>query len=1029
MPGTYTNTLYPPQVDTFMPAFVGEYFTTTNGDNKNPVVYVSYSLSPYNEASKIKRVHVSLVDQKSNSNALDNPTGILVVENDSNNANAQNGLYYDKNTEMYYVPIYASDLSGGSLKGSWKNNQYYKVQLRFDCVESGTIESTDTTDNLWHKDYLKDSAKLQTYLNTNRTNFSEWSTVCLIKPILEPQIFLVDFDDSNYDPNNPKAFHRGIFPISGMCYFGPTTENRKEDETLQSYAVKVMNEETQEQVYPSEENSPLKYIYTGMNPDPNSIYTQLNLQSFIPENSQSNIYSFQLYCTTKNQYQFKSKKYKFQIADADEQTPFNPYENGLFTAKLTDEDNGIVEIHLENNKSLEGTVYIQRTSSVDNYLTYETLYSEKFYGKTVDITIYDNTVETYNWYKYKAQYVNKDGNISNYYDAKNITEGYEKSEPIFPQFYDAIISRKDRQLRLQYNYKVSSMKSVVNRSKIDTLGGKYPKFAENAQMNYKQFSISGLISAQADENRLFLKEKDYFGTDKTTGLYNDYQNFLEKEYPINLGTKTEYYPPNSDNQSLVAISGTNGLDLMDAVRNAEARQSYNYFWEREFREEVVKWLNDGEPKLYRSMTEGVMAVMITDISLTPNQTLSRRLWDFSATVYEIADGNSLETLNDLGICDLQLAKTKYVTDNPEDDETQYTVLQKISQLYKVTITEKLVKQGLLSKSIASEFEQRYTGVLSKKQPSAYKMKNIRIYFHSAPHKYLQTSNNELVLLTEDSNGNLTIDGINTIDERDKERIQLGYCINVTVNGENINILVNSKGYYQIPDNIDVTDISVETLGDVVTIDYILLYQERSKADTVVSSTYVTKTVVGQESGSFALDENLGDKIRNKYTYIKHEYNQTTIESIQKMQYWKGISLDVTPYALVSIKYKTGQTVDKEFTNCIVGETGVLNLLKDYPIQDIRFRGRKMTIIREKDRQNYLKTWECFMDEGQTYKRVSDVKNPKYNTVYNIGNDKYIYYINGEWYQVFEDSNGASITAKVPIEGMINYLGSVVRSEY
>ena len=36
MPGTYTNTLYPPQVDTFMPAFVGEYFTTTNGDNTNP---------------------------------------------------------------------------------------------------------------------------------------------------------------------------------------------------------------------------------------------------------------------------------------------------------------------------------------------------------------------------------------------------------------------------------------------------------------------------------------------------------------------------------------------------------------------------------------------------------------------------------------------------------------------------------------------------------------------------------------------------------------------------------------------------------------------------------------------------------------------------------------------------------------------------------------------------------------------------------------------------------------------------------
>ena len=46
----------------------------------------------------------------------------------------------------------------------------------------------------------------------------------------------------------------------------------------------------------------------------------------------------------------------------------------------------------------------------------------------------------------------------------------------------------------------------MNRQKIDTLGGRYPKFVENAQMNYKQFSISGLISAEGDFNRTFLSE-------------------------------------------------------------------------------------------------------------------------------------------------------------------------------------------------------------------------------------------------------------------------------------------------------------------------------------------------------------------------------------------------------------------------------------------------------------------------------------------------------------------------------------------
>ena len=136
MPGTFTNTLYPPQVDTFMPAFVGKYLDSTESPNAaDPVVYISYSLSPYNHAEDIKRVHVSLVDQKTNSNALKNATGILVVENDSENAT--NGLYYDSNAEMYYVPIYASDLMG---EEGWKNNQYYKVQLRFDTVKTSEIE-------------------------------------------------------------------------------------------------------------------------------------------------------------------------------------------------------------------------------------------------------------------------------------------------------------------------------------------------------------------------------------------------------------------------------------------------------------------------------------------------------------------------------------------------------------------------------------------------------------------------------------------------------------------------------------------------------------------------------------------------------------------------------------------------------------------------------------------------------------------------------------------------------------------------
>lgn len=56
---TVLSTLYPPLVDTFMPAFI----------NTEPA-YITFSISPYNEKKQIKYVHVSLVNQQTNINAL-----------------------------------------------------------------------------------------------------------------------------------------------------------------------------------------------------------------------------------------------------------------------------------------------------------------------------------------------------------------------------------------------------------------------------------------------------------------------------------------------------------------------------------------------------------------------------------------------------------------------------------------------------------------------------------------------------------------------------------------------------------------------------------------------------------------------------------------------------------------------------------------------------------------------------------------------------------------------------------------------
>ena len=97
------NTLYPPQVSTFMNAFV---------NTENAKVY--FSLSPYNSSTDIKRVHISVVNQLNNENALNLETGIIISE----------GLNYDTKRGLYRIEIPYTSIIGGSFN----INQFYKVQ-------------------------------------------------------------------------------------------------------------------------------------------------------------------------------------------------------------------------------------------------------------------------------------------------------------------------------------------------------------------------------------------------------------------------------------------------------------------------------------------------------------------------------------------------------------------------------------------------------------------------------------------------------------------------------------------------------------------------------------------------------------------------------------------------------------------------------------------------------------------------------------------------------------------------------------
>lgn len=957
------NTLYPPQVATFMPAFV---------NTDDAVVY--FSLSPYNESSSIQRVHVSLVNQLNNENALTKVSGILISD-----------LRYDTDSGMYFVVIPANSVEGGQFN----INQFYKVQLRFDCYE-GSVPT--------------DEKELNNYLLEYQTYFSEWSSVCLIRPILQPNIQLRTFD--TYSSERTIAFNKGIIPISGKLFFGDN--NNFETETLQSFKVQVLAEKQDTILF----ESPL--IYTGNNLDPNDINYKLDLQSL--NTSESTKFRLRVLVTTKNQYS-TSKIWDFQIAEFLEEEDFNP----TITVEMDNED-GIAILKVTNTLNVFGTLYIKRASSLDDFQTWESISTTKVNGQ-INITINDNTVGSLIWYRYSVQLENSKGVLTPVY----------RSDKFFPDFYDAIFSKLDQQLKIRYNYKVSSFKPVVNRAKIDTLGGRFPKFAENAILDYKQFSISGTLSAMNDSNQKFLNQRNYFG--------NDYENFL-------------IYNQSGQQNDFGYMSEYNSVYI-----NKLAYEKNDFFWEREFREEAIKWLNDGEPKLYRSMSEGIMAVMITDISLTPNTTLGRRVWDFTATVYEIADGTSLATLDSLGI--INIPKLEEVTGGGGsiDPEPEYVEVIKAGQIYQESMPD---KNNIISTIISPRLKERYGGVLSDKDPDDCYLKDVKIFFQNKPNLFIQTP--EGLLEVEDPGGN------NWSDEQ-RSRMQLGYSFNVkTSKSEGAStIFVNSKGYYQLPNVLDITDISFPHIGEVVTVEYVLIYKEKNNEKIIVSGSSIDKTIVGQEQGIYLPNQYLGEKIRAKYNFVK------TGEYYQRMQFWKGICVDVTPFAIVHIQYKG----DKDYHDYVVGETGVLHLLKDFPVQDMCFMGRRMKRVDQK-RQPYLEEWEYVLDDSITntdpiepqtttwlnldgtdsrkqvkinqdgvetnlfvlewknagtnpyqspYGDLAEITNPKYNTVYLIDNSYYIYYINDSWYPITLYNSGETGIAAVPIEGMVNYIGDILRSDY
>ena len=124
--------------------------------------------------------------------------------------------------------------------------------------------------------------------------------------------------------------------------------------------------------------------------------------------------------------------------------------------------------------------------------------------------------------------------------------------------------------------------------------------------------------------------KTYYYPDVKHDLYTlsaGKYSLIDLNQPYN--DKTEYY--------LKKVKTKNVYNELDSFRfsnyySMEAVQS-----ERDFKLEVLDWLNNGKSKLFRSPTEGNYIVRLMNSSLAPNDQLGRVLHTFTSTAYEVEE--------------------------------------------------------------------------------------------------------------------------------------------------------------------------------------------------------------------------------------------------------------------------------------------------------------------------------------------------------------------------------------------------------
>lgn len=448
-------------------------------------------------------------------------------------------------------------------------------------IDESNMEVTFNVSSLINKFTIGSFYKIQVaYIEKTTHNTGYYSTVGVIKYTAKPSVYIDGLSLNKI--NNNKFVYTGVY-------------KQEQDATEKLYSSRFIIYDDDVVFYDTGEK-----LHDNTQDDlRNEAHEVMSMPIELEINKS---YTISFLITTVNGIKIRTNRYRIihrrsldPEIKADLIATLN-FENGYISLTLKD----------EVDKIISGTFVISRCSNINNWI-WETIKDFQLSSTPPeDFEFKDMSIEQGVLYKYSIQQYNKTTQIYSNKIVSNLIEA---------DFEDAFLYDGERQLRIRFNPKISSLKTDIQEAKQETIGHKYPFFTRNSHINYKEFPISGLISYLMDDNEMFIKKE---------------------EIGLELIEQDSQYQTYGEDRKTKEWSSTTDL----TSRNISA--------ERVFKLTVLDWLNNGKIKAFRSPGEGNYLVRLMSVSLSPNDTLSRMLHTFSCTAYEVADF-TLENLASFGI--------------------------------------------------------------------------------------------------------------------------------------------------------------------------------------------------------------------------------------------------------------------------------------------------------------------------------------------------------------------------------------------